>query len=63
MAHESPGHASRFETLVEAIRGYLATHPAASDTVEGIAGWAVGAAASATADEVRTALTHLEARG
>ena len=63
MAHQSPSHTSRFETLVDAIRGYLATHPAASDTVEGIAGWAVGAVASATADEVRGALTHLEARG
>ena len=63
MAHQPPAHASRFETLVDAIRGYLATHPAASDTVEGIAGWAVGAVASATADEVRGALTHLEARG
>jgi fructokinase len=63
MAHEPPAHASRFETLVDAIRGYLATHPAASDTVEGIAGWAVGAVASATADEVRGALSHLEARG
>ncbi|HEX6136364.1 MAG TPA: ROK family protein [Casimicrobiaceae bacterium] len=63
MAHDTPAHASRFETLVDAIRGYLATHPAASDTVEGIAGWAVGAVASATRDEVRSALTHLEARG
>jgi hypothetical protein len=33
MAHQPPSHASRFETLVDAIRGYLATHPAASDTV------------------------------
>ena len=63
MVHESSPHPSRFDTLVDAIRGYLATHPAASDTVEGIAGWAVGAVASATADEVRSALTHLEARG
>jgi predicted NBD/HSP70 family sugar kinase len=63
MVHESSPHPSRFDALVEAIRGYLATHPAASDTVEGIAGWAVGAVASATADEVRSALTHLEARG
>jgi fructokinase len=63
MAHQPPAHVSRFDTLVDAIRGYLATHPAASDTVEGIAGWAVGAVASATADEVRGALTHLEARG
>lgn len=51
------------ETLIGAIRRYLATHPAAADTVEGIAGWAVGAVASVTADEVRTALTHMEARG
>jgi len=63
MAHPPPSHTSRFETLVDAIRGYLATHPASSDTVEGIAGWAVAAVASATADEVRGALTHLEARG
>src|SRR5205823_14500879 len=63
MAHETPAHASRFDALVDAIRRYLATHPTASDTVEGIAGWAVGAVASATADEVRSALTHLEARG
>ena len=63
MVHESSPHPSRFDTLVDAIRGYLATHPAASDTVEGIAGWAVGAVASATADEVRGALAHLEARG
>ena len=55
----SPSH----ETLIGAIRRYLATHPAAADTVEGIAGWAVGAVASVTADEVRTALTHMEARG
>jgi fructokinase len=51
------------ESLIGAIRRYLATHPAAADTVEGIAGWAVGAVASVTADEVRTALTHMEARG
>jgi predicted NBD/HSP70 family sugar kinase len=51
------------DTLIDAIRRYLAAHPAASDTLEGIAGWAVGAVASATADEVRHALTHLEARG
>ena len=55
--------ASPHETLIGAIRRYLATHPAAADTVEGIAGWAVGAIASVTADEVRTALTHMEARG
>ena len=55
----SPSH----ETLIGAIRRYLATHPAAADTVEGIAGWAVGAVASVTADEVRTALAHMEARG
>ena len=55
----SPPH----ETLIGAIRRYLAKHPAAADTVEGIAGWAVGAVASVTADEVRTALTHMEARG
>src|SRR6476646_6585407 len=55
----SPPH----ETLIGAIRRYLATHPAAADTVEGIAGWVVGAVASATADEVRSALTHMEARG
>jgi len=54
---------SPHETLIGAIRRYLATHPAAADTVEGIAGWAVGAVASVTADEVRTALTHMEARG
>lgn len=54
---------SRVETLVEAIRRYLTTHPASSDTIEGIAGWAVGAVASATADEVRSALSHLESRG
>ena len=54
---------SQHETLIGAIRRYLATHPAAADTVEGIAGWAVGAVASVTADEVRTALTHMEARG
>ena len=63
MTHETPSHPSRFETLVDAIRGYLATHPAASDTVEGIAAWAVGAVATATRDEVRGALSHLEARG
>lgn len=63
MTHEIPDHPSRLDTLVDAIRRYLAMHPAASDTVEGIAGWAVGAVASATADEVRDALTHLEARG
>ena len=63
MSQESPVHATRYETLIDAIRRYLATHPAAADTVEGIAGWAVGAVASVTADEVRSALTHLEARG
>jgi len=63
MPAESPHHHARFETLIDAIRGYLATHPAAADTVEGIAGWAVGAVASVTADEVRSALSHLEARG
>lgn len=63
MPHEPPFHATRYETLVDAIRRYLATHPAAADTVEGIAGWAVGAVASVTADEVRGALEHLEARG
>ena len=63
MPADSHPHTTRLEALVDAIRRYLATHPAASDTVEGIAGWAVGAVASATADEVRTAITHLEARG
>jgi fructokinase len=58
-----PSHSSRYDTLVDAIRRYLATHPAAADTVEGIAGWAVGAVASVTADEVHSALAHLEARG
>ena len=63
MPDEPATHTPRHETLIGAIRRYLATHPAAADTVEGIAGWAVGAVASVTADEVRTALTHLEARG
>src|SRR4051812_41777647 len=63
MPAESPHHHPRLETLIDAIRRYLATHPAAADTVEGIAGWAVGAVASVTADEVRSALSHLEARG
>ena len=63
MPHEPPVHATRYESLIDAIRRYLATHPAAADTVEGIAGWAVGAVASVTADEVRSALTHMEARG
>jgi predicted NBD/HSP70 family sugar kinase len=63
MNNEPPSHPARHETLVDAIRRYLATHPAAADTVEGIAGWAVGAVASATADEVRGALSHLESRG
>src|SRR6476646_10456732 len=63
MPDEPTPHTPRHETLIGAIRRYLATHPAAADTVEGIAGWAVGAVASVTADEVRTALTHLEARG
>ena len=57
MPHEPPVHATRYESLIDAIRRYLATHPAAADTVEGIAGWAVGAVASVTADEVRSALT------
>ena len=61
--HEPPLHGRRHETLIDAIRRYLATHPAAADTVEGIAGWAVGAVASVTADEVRSALLHMEARG
>ena len=63
MTQEPPLHPPRHETLVDAIRRYLATHPAAADTIEGIAGWAVGAVASATADEVRSALSHLESRG
>jgi len=63
MTREMPEHPSRFETLADAIRRYLAMHPASSDTVEGIAGWVVSAVASATADEVRGALSHLEARG
>lgn len=63
MIRDIPAHASRFETLVDAIRRYLATHPTSSDTMEGILGWVVGAVASATADEVRGALMHLEARG
>ena len=63
MTRETPAHPSRFETLADAIRRYLAMHPASSDTVEGIAGWVVSAVASATADEVRSALFHLEARG
>jgi fructokinase len=63
MTRDIPAHASRFETLVDAIRRYLATHPASSDTVEGIVGWVVSAVASTTADEVRSALAHLEARG
>jgi fructokinase len=63
VTQEMTAHTSRFETLVDAIRRYLAMHPASSDTVEGIAGWVVSAVASATADEVRGALSHLEARG
>ena len=63
MVHEPGDRATRHETLLEAIRRYLATHPAAADTVEGITGWVVGAVASVTADEVRGALSHLETRG
>ena len=39
MAHEPGDRANRHETLLDAIRRYLATHPAAADTVEGITGW------------------------
>jgi fructokinase len=63
MAHEPGDRENRHETLLDAIRRYLATHPAAADTFEGITGWVVGAVASATADEVRGALSHLETRG
>jgi len=63
MPPEPPRHAPHHETLLEAIRRYLATHPAAADTVEGITGWALGAVASVTAEEVHSALSHLEARG
>jgi len=63
MAHELPDRTNRHETLLDAIRRYLAIHPAAADTVEGITGWVVGAVASATADEVRGALSHLETHG
>ena len=63
MANEPGERATRHETLLDAIRRYLATHPAAADTVEGITGWVVGAVASVTADEVRGALSHLETRG
>jgi len=63
MAHEPGDRENRHETLLDAIRRYLATHPAAADTFEGITGWVVGAVASATADEVRSALSHLETRG
>ena len=63
MAHEPGDRANRHETLLDAIRRYLATHPAAADTVEGITGWVVGAVASVTAEEVHGALSHLETRG
>ena len=64
MPAEPPRHPPHHhETLLEAIRRYLATHPAAADTVEGITGWALGAVASVTAEEVHSALSHLEARG
>src|SRR6186713_1513641 len=35
MPDEPAPHATRYETLKAAIRGYLATHPAAADTLEG----------------------------
>jgi fructokinase len=63
MAHEPGDRENRHETLLDAIRRYLATHPASADTFEGITGWVVSAVASATADEVRGALSHLETRG
>ena len=63
MAHEPGDRENRHETLLDAIRRYLATHPAAADTFEGITGWVVSAVASVTADEVRGALSHLETRG
>ena len=39
MAHEPGDRENRHETLLDAIRRYLATHPASADTFEGITGW------------------------
>lgn len=59
----SSARAEPRESLVDAIKAYLTTHPAAADTTEGIVAWVVGQLATVTADDVRQAVSHLEAQG
>ena len=49
--------------VVDAILRYLANHPDAADTSEGIAKWWIPAVCAADTDAVLSALARLEAQG
>lgn len=49
--------------VVDAILRYLASHPDAADTSEGIAKWWLPADRAADPEAVLSALAHLEAQG
>ena len=49
--------------VVDAILRYLASHPDAADTSEGIAKWWVPTERGVDTDAVRSALARLEAQG
>lgn len=52
------------ERMVREIEGYLAAHPQASDSLEGVAGWWLrGQDHDASIETVRTALNELVRRG
>lgn len=53
----------RLTEVVDAILRYLASHPDAADTSEGIAKWWVPTERGVDTDAVRSALARLEAQG
>lgn len=53
----------RVTEVVDALLRYLATHPDASDTLDGIARWWLPSTIHAEADLVRVALDRLMAQG
>lgn len=57
-------HPSREEALIEAILGYLSSHPQAADSVDGVTNWwLANHGPSPARAEVEQALTTMVARG
>lgn len=53
----------RVAAVTEAIQAYLARHPLAADSAEGIASWWLGAGLEVSVEEVCTALARLIDQG